>query len=116
LIEWLHPGFIFIFGALLIPFLKGKWQKAYLLLLPTVAFIALRCMSTGVFWRIPFLEYELVLGRVDKLSLVFAYIFVIASFCMMLYALHVERSGEHVAAFVYMGAHSALSLPATFTL
>ena len=104
MIEWVHPGFIFIFGALLIPFLKGKWQKAYLLLLPTAAFISLLRMSTGVFWRIPFLEYELILGRVDKLSLVFAYIFVIAAFCMTLYALHVERSGEHVAAFSYVGS------------
>ncbi|NMX20865.1 Na(+)/H(+) antiporter subunit D [ANME-1 cluster archaeon GoMg4] len=103
MIEWLHPGFIYIFGALLIPFLKGKWQKAYLLLLPILAFIDLRCMTTGVFWRIPFLEYELIFGRVDKLSLVFAYIFVIASFCMTIYALHVDRSGEHVAAFIYVG-------------
>jgi len=105
MIEWLHPGFIFILGALLIPFLKGKWQKAYLLLLPIAAFISLRYMTTGLFWRIPFLggEYELVFGRVDKLSLVFAYVFVIASFCMMLYALHVKRSGEHVAAFLYVG-------------
>ncbi|MHC1599674.1 MAG: Na(+)/H(+) antiporter subunit D [Candidatus Methanospirareceae archaeon] len=103
MIEWLHPGLIFIVGALLIPFLKGKLRKAYLLLLPALAFVDLYYMSTGVFWRIPFLEYELVLGRVDKLSLVFAYIFVIAAFCMTLFALHVERGGEHVAAFLYMG-------------
>lgn len=104
MIEWLHPGLIYIFGALLIPFLKGKWQKAYMLLLPVLAFINLQYMSTGVFWRIPFLEYALVFGRVDKLSLVFAYIFVIASFLMTIYALHVERSGEHVAAFLYVGS------------
>jgi len=103
MIEWVHPGLILIFGALLIPFLKGKWQKAYLLLLPILAFIDLLHMSTGVFWRIPFLEYELVLGRVDKLSMVFGYIFVIAAFCMTLFALHVERRGEHVAAFLYVG-------------
>jgi len=103
MIEWLHPGLILIFGAFLIPFLKGKWQKAYLLLLPVLAFIDLLHMSTGVFWRVPFLEYELVFGRVDKLSMVFGYIFVIAAFCMTLFALHVERRGEHVAAFLYVG-------------
>ena len=103
MIEWVHPGLILIFGAILIPLFKGKLLKAYLLLLPILALIDLRCMSMGVFWRIPFLEYELVFGRVDKLSLVFAYIFVIAAFCMMLFALHVERRGEHVAAFLYIG-------------
>ncbi|MBK5191507.1 MAG: Na(+)/H(+) antiporter subunit D, partial [Methanosarcinales archaeon] len=81
MIEWVHPGLIFIFGALLIPFFKGRWKQAYLLLPPTAAFISLLAISKGAFgtlpysvWRIPFLEYELVFGRVDKLSMVFGYI------------------------------------------
>ncbi len=104
MIEWLHPGLVFIFGALLIPALKGKWKKTYLLLLPIVALIDLLFMSEGVFWRLPFLEYELIFGRVDGLSLVFAYVFVIAAFCMTLYALHVKEDGQHVAAFFYVGS------------
>ncbi len=104
MIEWLHPGLVFIFGALLIPVLKGKWKKTYLLLLPIVALIDLLFISEGVFWRIPFLEYELIFGRVDRLSLVFAYVFVIAAFCMTLYALHVKEDGQHVAAFLYVGS------------
>jgi len=104
MIEWLHPGLIFILGALLIPVLKGKWKQIYLLLLPIVALIDLLYMSKGVFWRLPLLEYELVFGRVDQLSLVFGYVFVIASFCMTLYALHVKEDGQHVAAFLYVGS------------
>jgi len=104
MIEWMHPGLIFIFGALLIPVLKGKWKKTYLLLLPIVALIDLLYMGKGVFWRIPLLEYELVFGRVDQLSMVFGYVFVIAAFCMTLYALHVKEDGQHVSAFLYVGS------------
>ncbi len=104
MIEWVHPGLIFIIGALLIPFVRGEWKKAYLLLLPIAALIDLSMMSEGVFWRIPLLEYELVFGRVDTLSLIFGYIFAIAAFCMTLYALHVKEDGQHIAAFLYVGS------------
>jgi multicomponent Na+:H+ antiporter subunit D len=108
-IEWLHPGLIFLLGALLIPVLKGKWRQMYLLLLPAAAFIDLILISKGVFgngpfWQISFMGYELTLGRVDSLSIIFAYVFVIASFCMTVYALHVKEEGQHVAAFFYVGS------------
>ncbi len=109
MIEWLHPGLIFLLGALLIPVLKGKGRQVYLLLLPAVAFIDLILISKGVFgtgpfWQLSFMGYELTLGRVDRLSMVFAYVFVIASFCMTIYALHVSETGQHLAAFFYVGS------------
>ncbi|RCV65210.1 multicomponent Na+:H+ antiporter subunit D [Methanophagales archaeon] len=103
MIEWLHPGLIYIFGALLIPVLKGRWQKAYMLMLPIVALIDLTFMTEGTYWSFPVSDYVLTFGRVDKLSLIFAFVFVIASFCMTLYALHVKENGQHVAAFLYIG-------------
>jgi multicomponent Na+:H+ antiporter subunit D len=108
-IEWLHPGLIFLLGALLIPVLKGRWRQVYLLLLPAVAFMDLILISKGVFgngpfWQIPFIGYELTLGRVDRLSMVFAYVFVIASFIMTVYALHIKETGQHLAAFIYVGS------------
>ncbi|UCD71238.1 MAG: Na(+)/H(+) antiporter subunit D [Syntrophobacterales bacterium] len=110
MIEWFHPGLIYIFGALLIPVLRGRVKKAYLLLLPTMAFINLLLMSGGVFsskgktWSLSFLGYDLFLGQIDALSMVFAYVFVIASFCMMLYAIHIKEDGQHVAAYLYVGS------------
>lgn len=109
MIEWLHPGLIFLFGALLIPLLKGRFRQAYLLILPAVAFIDLILITKGVFgngpfWQLSFLGYELTLGRVDRLSMVFAYVFVIASFVMTVYALHVKETGQHMSAFIYVGS------------
>ncbi|MFZ2072002.1 MAG: Na(+)/H(+) antiporter subunit D [Halobacteriota archaeon] len=109
MIAWLHPGLIFLLGALLIPLLKGKWRQVYLLLLPAVAFTELMLISKGVFgsgpfWQFSFMGYGLTLGRVDRLSMVFAYVFVIASFCMTIYALHVKETGQHLAAFIYVGS------------
>ena len=110
MMAWFHPGLIYIIGAPFIPLLKGRLKKAYLLLLPCLAFVNLLFMSKGVFlsngktWSFPFLGYTLVLGRIDPLSLVFAYVFVIASFCMILYALHIQDDGQHVASYLYVGS------------
>ena len=105
--EWIHPGLIFILGALLIPLFERigrKIRNVYMIALPVIALIDLLFMSYGEYWRVPFLNYELIFGRVDALSMVFAYVFVIASLCMTIYALHVSESGHHIAAFLYVGA------------
>jgi multicomponent Na+:H+ antiporter subunit D len=108
--NWFHPGLIYILGALLIPLFKGKSRNLYLLLLPILAFLNLLFTSKGLLisagktWVFPFLGYELILGRIDKLSLVFAYIFVIASLCMIIYSLHIKESGQHVASHIYVGS------------
>jgi multicomponent Na+:H+ antiporter subunit D len=104
MIEWIHPGLILIFGSILIPFLKGRVRSAYLLLLPVLAFVAVVSMSHGVHGAVHFMDYTLVFGRVDKLSLVFGYIFTIMAFIGVIYGLHVKKSGEPVAAFLYVGS------------
>jgi len=111
-INWVHPGLLILLGSLLIPVIKHRaLKKAYFLSLPIAAFIILVLTSYGFFGNIPFstpplpfLDYELVLGRIDKLSMVFAYIFVIATICMNIYALHVDRDWEHVSALFYVGS------------
>lgn len=111
MIGWLHPGLILIFGALLIPLFKGKMRQAYLLIPPTAALIDVILMYAGFFgdipfstWYLPFLGYELVLGRVDKLSFLFGLIFTLATFYVVLYALHVKSSSEHMSQFIYVGS------------
>ncbi len=104
MIEWIPPATIFILGALLIPFLKGRVKQAYMLLLPVLAFIDLLNMSYGTQWVYNFLGYEIIFGKVDKLSMVFGYVFVIMGFAGILYALHVKEDLQHVAAFLYSGS------------
>lgn len=103
MIDPVPPVAIFIVGALIVPFLRGQVRAAFLLLIPVVAFVSLLALTEGIRWSVGFLGYDLVFGRVDKLSLAFAYIFTIISFIGILYALRVKESGQHVAALFYAG-------------
>jgi len=98
------PAFIFIIGALAIPFLKGRIKQAYLLFLPVLGFIDIISLQPGTSWVYPFLSYQLVLCQVDQLSMVIGYIFLIIGFLALLYSIHVKEDGQHIAALMYLGS------------
>jgi multicomponent Na+:H+ antiporter subunit D len=117
LISWIHPGLVICFGGLLIPFIPWRGVKqAYFLLLPMMGLAILLATSMGVFgaippwpqalhkWNVPFLQYSLDIVRINKLSILFGYVYVIAAFCMNIFALGVKNDWEHVAAMIYVGS------------
>ena len=104
MIEAIPPAAIYLLGAFFVPFLKGKVRQAYLLFLPILAFYDLLLLSPGDSFALEFAGFEIVLLRVDSLSLVFGYVFVIMSFAAFLYALHIKGIGEHLAALAYVGS------------
>ena len=104
MIDSFPPGWLLIFGGLLVPLFRGRVRSAYMLLLPALGFIQLLLMPEGELLQVSIFDYSLTPVRVDPLSLVFGYIFHIAAFLGMIFALRVKDSGQHVAAFVYAGS------------
>ena len=101
---FIHPSLVMIAGALLLPFIQGPLRKPYLFLVPLLALGAVIINSTlaGTYAVCPFLDWQLVFGRVDKLSTVFALIMAVMAVIGTLYGLHVDRAVEHMAAWFYV--------------
>ncbi|MEM0350790.1 MAG: Na(+)/H(+) antiporter subunit D, partial [Archaeoglobaceae archaeon] len=94
---------------LLIPFRIVR--KAYFLSLTILSLIILLLTSLGFFgaipftaWKMEFLGKELILARVDNLSLVFAYAFTIIAICASIYSLHIRNDLEHFVSMLYFGS------------
>ncbi len=104
MIASLPPGSILILGALLIPLLRGRLLRAWLLALPVASFLHLLSQPAGTLVELPFFDLQLILVRVDALSLVWGYVFHLAAFLAALYSLHVEDRGELAAGPIYAGA------------
>src|SRR4030043_233977 len=104
MISAVPPAAIFIIGAFLIPLLRGNLKSVYFLLLPVLGFINLLNIPHGSHWSFNFLDYTITFLRVDRLSLVFAYIFHIVSFIAILYALRLKDDLQNMAAVLYAGA------------
>src|SRR5207253_3073001 len=71
-------------------------------------------MTPGTYGVTSFLGQELVFGRVDRLSLVFSYVFSLMGFLGMLYALHVNDDSQHVAALTYVGSALGVTFAGDF--
>ncbi len=104
MISELNPGIILIVGALLIPLLAGVVRSVYMLAVPIAAFVHLLGLPIGELGQIQLFDLALITTRVDKLSLVFGYIFLIATFLGVIYALHVGDWVQHTAGMIYAGS------------
>ncbi|WP_243438887.1 Na(+)/H(+) antiporter subunit D [Fundidesulfovibrio soli] len=101
---WIHPSLILIAGALLLQITPKAMRKAVLIAVPVLAFLDVLSMQGhfGVYGQARFLDWTLTFGRVDGLSMVFAYIMTLMCIIGTIYGLHVENTWEHMAAWIYV--------------
>ncbi len=100
----LSPGLTLIVGSLLIPLLRGRVRSVYLVLLPLLGLVHLALLSAGDFGVLPFLNQRLVTLRVDRWSMLFGWIFMIATLISAIYALHLRSPLQSTAGFAYAGS------------
>jgi len=99
-----NPGLIMIVGGLLVPLLRGHLRRAFLLALPVAGFAYTVGLDSGTAVNLAIFGYTLEVLRVDRLALVWGYIFHIAAFLGVLYAIHEEDWLQASMAQVYMGS------------
>jgi multicomponent Na+:H+ antiporter subunit D len=104
MIDALPPGLILILGGLLIPLLRGRAQAWATVVLPVVSFAQLLALDPGTSHQVELFGYQLTLVRVDRLSLVFGYVFHIAAFLGAVYAVHVRDGVQHASTLLYVGS------------
>ena len=98
------PGLILILGALFVPILPSYFRNAYMLALPILGFWGLLILPEGILFSFNFFDYTLAPVRVDKLSLLFGYIFHIAAAVSIIFAFHVKDPVQQMAGLIYAGA------------
>ena len=101
---FLLPGVPIILGALLVPLSRGWLRQALMLALPVVGFAALIELPHGAVLQLSLFDYDLTPVRVDKLGLVFGYIFHIALLINVIFSLHVKDTVQHVTGLIYAGS------------
>ncbi|HNQ04582.1 MAG TPA: Na(+)/H(+) antiporter subunit D [Thiobacillaceae bacterium] len=107
-----HPALLLIAGALLLPLLRGRARSVAILALPALALAALWLLPDGVLWRVHWLGYPLTPLAVDRLSRLFASIFLLLAGIGGLFALRQESRLEIPAAYLYAGAAVGVTLAA----
>lgn len=110
----LPPAIILIGGALAVPLLKGRFKRWFMMALPVIALVIVHQVPEGEHWKLGFMGWDLVLGKVDSLNRVFGYIFSLISIIAVLFALKVEDDIQHVAALIYAGSALGVTFAGDF--
>jgi multicomponent Na+:H+ antiporter subunit D len=107
----IHPTTWFLMGAVLLPLLnkREKLKKTVLIGIPLIAFTLIHWLPDS-FGQVSYLGFDLVFGRVDQLTRVFLHVFTIMAIIGCIYGLHVKETGQHVAAFLYVGGSLGVTL------
>ena len=98
------PGLLLIIGAIAVPFIKGNLRSAYMLALPLLGIWQLTGLEQGTFGNSMIFGFVQTHVRVDKLSLIFGYIFYISAALAIIFAWHKDDRMEQSSAVVYVGA------------
>jgi multicomponent Na+:H+ antiporter subunit D len=84
----LPPFSLFFIGALLLLFCRGVVASAITIVVPILSFILLLQWQEGSYFHYSLMGMDLTLIRLDRLSLLFAYLFHLAALIAGIFALH----------------------------
>ncbi len=99
------PFLLYFIAALLVAMTRGLAQQALLLATPVVTGLYLWFgIEPGAHATLSVIEYELIVMRADTLSLLFGYLFCIASLIAAIFSLHVNDTKQHIAEVIYAGS------------
>ena len=92
MIPELHPGALLLLGGLMVPLLRGRALQVFLFLLPAAALMNMIGVKPGADMTVSLMGYNLHVVRIDKLSLLFGYLFHIAALLASIYSLRKRKS------------------------
>ena len=100
----LPPFLPFFIAAVLVALAPGRARAVIMLATPLLGGLALVGLEEGVYLGHAFLGFQVAPVRVDRLSLLFGYLFHIGAFIAIVYSLHLRDRLQHVAGLVYAGS------------
>jgi multicomponent Na+:H+ antiporter subunit D len=111
--DFIHPGLVLIGGALILPLLPKNLRSAYSVAVATVGLFLTFMASPGFYGSISLFGYEISpLVRVDKLSLLFSYIFAFIGLIGIVYCYHIDDWIQQLSGLLYTGASIGVSFAA----
>lgn len=101
----LPPFALYFIAAVLLLLTRGMARKIILLATPVVTALHIYLnVDSGMLATYTLINFELTWMRTDKLSLIFAYLFCLASFIGAIFSFHVDDTKQQVAGLIYPGS------------
>ena len=100
----LPPFAVFFIGAALLLVCRGVVASAVTIITPIVSFILLLQWQHGNYYDYQLMGLDLSLVNIDRMSLLFAYLFHLAALIGGIFALHEKGKVQQISALAYAGS------------
>ncbi len=101
---FIHPAIFFFIGMAILPFLQRRERKVFMVAIPLMAFATVLTINPGTYLKTDLNGLSLILGRADKMSLMFAHVFTLMAILGTIYGLHLKECWQCIAAWGYVGS------------
>ncbi|OOZ39510.1 Na(+)/H(+) antiporter subunit D [Solemya pervernicosa gill symbiont] len=98
------PALPLFIGALLVAVTRGMLRNLVMLITPLVGAFGVYSLDAGMATQAQLMGLALTPVRVDQLSILFGYLFHLAAFIGVVFALHVKDKLQDVSALAYAGS------------
>ncbi|MFP4391420.1 MAG: Na(+)/H(+) antiporter subunit D [Desulfohalobiaceae bacterium] len=97
------PVLAMLLGLILLPLMPVRSRSVAFIVFPFLALVLVLTLPVGAEKSFSFLDYTLVPLQVDQLSRAFGIIFALIAFLGGIYSLHLQDTGQQLAALLYAG-------------
>jgi len=104
----MNPGIIYLLGAGVLFFTKDKLRQSIAIALSIIAIIAIYTLPVSQGLTIPFLDFNLILLKVDKISKLIGLAFAFFGLCSTIYASKLADRKYYTLSQLYIGSSIAI--------
>ena len=101
---FIHPALILFLGCLVLPLISKKTQGLFFPLFPLAALWICWNVPLNQGVQIEFMQYQLSIFEVDRLSRIFGVIFSLITVAAGIFASHLRDTRQHISALIYAGS------------
>lgn len=99
-----HPAFALVLGGIVAGILRGRFASMVMVLAPILGFWTVYQLEPGATSTASLFGFDLVTANVDKLSILFGYLFHLAALIAGIYAFHLRDPWQLSMGLIYAGS------------
>ena len=99
-----HPAFALVLGGIVAGVLRGRFASMVMVIAPILGFWTVYQLEPGATSTASLFGFDLVTAKVDKLSILFGYLFHLAALIAGIYAFHLRDPWQLSMGLIYAGS------------
>ncbi|MGM0369116.1 MAG: proton-conducting transporter membrane subunit [Bacillota bacterium] len=104
----INPGLIYLIGSIGLYLIKKEWRQKFALIIAVLSGVTIFSLTQGQAFKVPFLDFELILVEVTAINQFIGFIFVFFSIASIIYGANLLTHKDYWLSYFYIGSSLAI--------